>query len=117
MSSKKQFSLSSIRDAKRIIMRACGALTSGHGADEALWTSQLERAEGREVALDLSCVSDLDAHGIGVLADLGRRAVQRGVRLSVVAASAVSERLARLTRLDRALPGDWHQRSGKAHAC
>lgn len=117
MFSKKPFSLSTIRDATQVVIRPCGPLTLGSGADDARWTSQLEDTEGFDVTLDLSCVSDLDARGVGTLADLGGRALRRGLRMSVAAASAVTERLALLTGLDKAMPGDWHRRSRPARAC
>src|ERR1700752_1920777 len=89
----RQFSLISIREAQRIVVRACGRLVLGHGADEPLWASQLDQSAATVVALDLSCVSDLDARGIGVVATLIRRARQRGTTVSVIAASRVVQRL------------------------
>lgn len=107
----RQFSLTSIREAQRTVLRACGHMVLGHGADEPLWVSQLDQSAATEVAVDLSCVSDLDARGLGVLATLVRRARQRGTTLSVIAASRVVQRLAEMTGLDRALQGAWHERT------
>jgi anti-anti-sigma factor len=107
-----QFSLTSIRDAQRLVLRACGRLVLGHGADEPLWRSRLDEAAAPAVALDLSCVNDIDARGLGVLADLARRAAERGTTLSVVAASGVVQRLGRVTRLDLALRGAWDGGAG-----
>jgi anti-anti-sigma factor len=109
--STTQFSLSAVRDATRVVLRACGRLTLGHGAEDALWTSQLDAAGGPEMALDLSCVTHVDARGLGVLADLAGRAIQQGIGLSVVGASRVTQRLARLTRLEDAIPGKWEDLS------
>ena len=108
----RQFSLSAFREAARVIVRACGRLTLGYGADEAIWVAQLEAAGGSVVALDLSCVTDVDARGVGVLAALGRRALHQQIRLSVVGASRVTQRLARLTGLDGAIAGHWSEPSG-----
>ena len=108
----RRFSLTSFRDAQRVIVRACGSLVLGHGADEPLWARHLDGARATTVALDLSCVDDVDARGLGVLAGLVHRARGRGAIVSVMAASRVVQRLGTLTRLDRALPGAWHERKG-----
>jgi anti-anti-sigma factor len=102
----------SIREAQRTVVRACGRLVLGHGANEPLWASQLDQAPTTEVALDLSCVNDVDARGLGVIAELARRARRRGTTVSVIAASRVVQRLGELTHLDRALPGAWNERMG-----
>jgi anti-anti-sigma factor len=107
----RHFSMSAVREATRVIVRACGRLTLGDGAEHALWRSQLGAARGGEVALDLSCVTQVDARGLGVLADLAGRALQQGIRLSVVGASRATQRLAQLSRLDQAIPGNWTERS------
>ena len=112
LSSVRQFSLTSFRKAQRVVVRACGRLILGHGADEPLWARHLDQATATNVALDLSCVDDVDARGLGLLADLVRRARERGAVVSVIAASRVVQRLGELTRLDRALPGAWHERTG-----
>ncbi len=108
-----QFSLTSFREAQRIIVQACGRLILGQGADQDLWAAHVDQATATNVALDLSCVNDVDARGLGVVAGLVDRARGRGTIVSVIAASRVVERLARMTRLDRAVPGAWHQRVGE----
>ena len=108
----RQFSLMSIREAHRMVVRACGRLVLGHGAHDPLWASHLDQSAVTDVALDLSCVSDLDARGLGVLATLVRRARQRGTTVTVIAASRVVQRLGEMAGLDRALHGAWHARTG-----
>ena len=105
LSRMRQFSLMSIRQADRMVVRACGRLVLGHGAHRRLWASHLGQGAATDVALDLSCVNDVDAKGLGVLAELTRRARQRGRTLSVIAASRVVQRLGEMTLLERALPG------------
>ena len=112
LSRMRQFSLMSIRQADRMVVRACGRLVLGHGAHRRLWASHLGQGAATDVALDLSCVNDVDAKGLGVLAELTRRARQRGRTLSVIAASRVVQRLGEMTLLERALPGAWHERIG-----
>jgi anti-anti-sigma factor len=108
----RQFSLTSFREAQRMVVRACGRLTVGQGADQDLWAAHVDEATGTHVALDLSCVNDVDARGLGLLAGLVNRARGRGTIVSVMAASRIVQRLGEMTRLDRALPGAWHERSG-----
>ena len=110
-----QFSLTSFREAQRVVVQACGRLILGHGADQLLWDAHVQpaipTAIPTNVALDLSCVNDIDAQGLGLLAGLVRRARQRGTIVSLIAASRVVQRLGQMTRLDRALPGTWNERS------
>jgi anti-anti-sigma factor len=105
-----QFSLTSFREAQRVVVRACGRLILGRGADQDLWAPHLDQAGDTNVALDLSCVKDLDARGLGLLAGLVHRARERGTSISVVAASHIVQHLGKMTRLDQALPGAWHER-------
>ena len=105
----RQFSLTSFRQAQRVIIRACGRLILGQGADQDLWARHVDEATAAEVGLDLSCVNDVDARGLGLLAGLVNRARGRGTIVSVVAASRVVQRLAEMTRLDVVLPGAWHE--------
>ena len=112
LSGGRQFSLMSIREAQRIVVRACGRLVLGHGAHESLWASQLDQSAVTDVALDLSGVSDLDARGLGVLATLVRGARARGTTVSLIAASLVVQRLGEMTGLDRGLHGAWNERTG-----
>lgn len=106
------FSLMSIRKGQRMVVRACGRLVLGHGADAPRWSAHLDQATVTDVALDLSCVNDVDARGVGLLAELVGDAHQRGRTVSVIAASWVVQRLGEMTRLDRVLPGTWHERIG-----
>src|SRR5690242_15635700 len=96
----RQFSLTSIVQAQRMVVRACGRLVLGHGANEPLWASQLDRATVTDVELDLSCVNDVDARGLGVLATFVRRARLHGTTVTVIAASRVVQRLGEMTRFD-----------------
>jgi ABC-type transporter Mla MlaB component len=62
-------------------------------------------------------VSDIDARGVGALADAARKARDRGVQVSVTAASAVVHRLATLAKLDTVIPGDWNTRRSAEPGC
>jgi ABC-type transporter Mla MlaB component len=95
------------------LMQPCGALVLPN--DSSAFLIEPTAGVGR-IVWDLSHVSDIDARGLGALADAARRARDRGVRVSVRAASAVVHRLAALAKLDKAIPGDWLARRGAAPA-
>jgi anti-anti-sigma factor len=101
-------------DGEEAVVRACGPLVlNGDRVSQAF-----EPAVGsRQIAWDLSRVTEIDAHGLGVLADAARKARERGVRVSVRAASAFVHRLASVARLDTVIPGDWHARASEAPPC
>ena len=74
-------------------------------------------SDGHAVALDLGAVTQIDAHGAGVLAELSADAQRAGLPLSVVRAGARVRHLLRLTHLEAmmASPGEpgaigWHPR-------
>ena len=103
MAHTRKFHLSSSRRMHELVVRACGRFTLGHGALEALWARQIEGAGHRAVTLDLACVSDMDARGLGVLASLTRNLAAAGRVVSVASASDVVARLVKLARLDTVL--------------
>jgi ABC-type transporter Mla MlaB component len=93
------------------LVQPCGALVLTNDPSAVL----AEPTVGlRRIVWDLSLVSDIDARGLGALADAARRGHDRGVRVSVRAASAVVHRLAALAKLDKAITGDWHVRRSAA---
>ncbi len=108
-SPKRQFSLTSFREAQRIVVRACGRLILGQGADQDLWAAHVDQTTATTVALDLSCVDDVDAQGLGLLAGLVDRARVRGTTVWVMSASRVVQRLVKMAHLDQVLPGTWHK--------
>jgi anti-anti-sigma factor len=116
-SGTRQFSLTSFREAQRVVVRACGRLILGQGADQDLWAAHVDGTGAANVALDLSCVNDVDARGLGVLASVVRQARARGTSVSVAAASRVVRRLGAMTRLDRVLPGTWYGPCGVPDCC
>lgn len=59
---------------------------------------------GRQVIVDLSQVSFIDAAGAGVLAGAAARAAARGGRLQLAAARGQVRRVLELTGLDRNIP-------------
>lgn len=69
------------------------------------WRACLERAQACTVAIDLGEVTQIDASGLGLLAELTRATRATGRRLAVVSASPRVRRLLTLTRLDAAIEG------------
>jgi anti-anti-sigma regulatory factor len=103
----RQFSLTSFREAQRIVVRACGRLIVGRGADQDLWAAHVDETTATNVALDLSCVNDVDARGLGLIAGLVNRARGRGTIVSVMAASRVVQRLAEMTMIRASCGQAW----------
>lgn len=96
------------------VIQACGALVLNNDVG----AFPLAPAVGpRGIVWDLSLVSDIDARGLGTLADAARRARDLGIRVSVRAASAVVHRLAAVAKLDTVIPGDWHARVSRVPVC
>ena len=96
------------------VIQPCGAVVLHGAADD----QPFDAPDGTaRVAWDLSLVSDIDARGLGALADAARRARARGVQVSIRAASIVVHRLAALARLDTVIPGAWHARVETASPC
>src|SRR5688572_11006471 len=85
------------------ILRCRGRLVLGDGA--AALRDAARRALLRQaVALDLGRVTQMDAHGTGVLAELAHIAHRDGHALMLAGTSGRVRRLLRLTRLDTVIP-------------
>jgi anti-anti-sigma factor len=89
------------------LLRCRGRLVLGEGA--ALVRAAARRAllEGHAVALDLAPVTQMDAHGAGVLAELSAIARETGRALLLAGASHRVRRMLHLTRLDALIPSAW----------
>ena len=86
----------------RLLLRFSGRLVLDPRVN-ADWRACLERASAGTVAVDLGDVTDIDASGLGMLAELTRATRATGRRLAVVSASPRVRRLLTLTRLDAAI--------------
>lgn len=96
------------------IVQPCGALIATSDPD----AGRLELpTAARRLIWDLSRVERIDAFGLGQLAEVARQARDRGVALSVRAASAIVHRLAALVKLDAVIPGAWHERRSGGSPC
>jgi anti-anti-sigma factor len=97
-----------------VVVQACGSLSLHSSAG----ASPLDvAADAGRVAWDLSLVTDVDAAGVGALADAARRANDCGGSVYIHAASPVVHRLAALARIDTMIPGAWEKRVAEGPLC
>lgn len=85
------------------VLRCRGRLILGDGA-AALRVAARRALLRQAVALDLGRVTQIDAHGTGVLAELADIARRGGHALVLAGTSGRVRRLLRLTRLDTVIP-------------
>ena len=98
------FTTACVKTPDQVVVRVSGRLVA---ADRPrTWAACLDRAPGSEVRIDLSSVTEMDASGLGLLADFAREARADGRRVAVVSASRRVQRLLKLTRLDALLHDD-----------
>lgn len=93
-----------IRSDDQLLLRFSGRLMLDPRVDTD-WRACLERSTIAAIAVDLADVTEIDASGLGLLADLTQVTRQTGRRLAVVSASPRVRRLLSLTRLDAAIEG------------
>lgn len=79
-------------------------------------------SEVRTLFLDLSCVSTIDASGLGLMLDLRRLTQARGIRFKLMNVTSAVSRVLEVTRLDsvfeiapavEAFPATTHARSAR----
>ena len=100
----RPFTADCSRQANQVSLRVSGRLVDAR-QKTADWTSCLERLAGANVRVDLGSVTEIDARGLGMLAELARETRLSGGQLVVSNASPRVERLLRLTHLDGLLEG------------
>lgn len=86
------------------ILRCRGRMVLGDGTTSLREAFRRALARGQVIALDLGLVTHMDAHGVGVLAEVCAMARQRGRALFLVRASRRVSLLLRITRLDTVIP-------------
>lgn len=85
------------------ILRCRGRLVFGDGAAPLREAGHRALLAGRSLALDLRRVTQIDAHGAGVLAELCAAARETGHALRLAGVSDRVRLLLAVTRLDRAI--------------
>ncbi len=104
--SSVRFSADCVREGGQLVVRFQGRLMRGPRNLPPDWRTCLEQSTTfRDVAVDLGGVTDIDASGIGLLAELTAVSQRSGRRVAVVAANPRVRRLLSLTRLDTAITG------------
>lgn len=93
-----------IRTSGVTILRCDGRLVLGRAATTFLRAATRALAEAEVVALDLSGVREMDAHGIGMLAHLYASSHDTGGALLLAGVSNRVQRLLHLTGLDTVIP-------------
>jgi anti-sigma B factor antagonist len=86
------------------VLRCDGRLVLGHAATRFRIAAERALAECEVVALDLARVWQMDAHGIGVLAQLYASSRATGRALLLAGVNNRVQRLLHLTRLDTVMP-------------
>lgn len=101
-----RFTADCVRENDQLVVRFSGRLVRGPRNVPPDWRSCLEHSTMfRDVAVDLGGVTDIDASGIGLLAELTAVSQRSGRRVAVVSANSRVRRLLSLTRLDTAIDG------------
>lgn len=96
------FTADCVRNADQVLLRVAGRLVEPR-EPQPNWPECLERLAASEIKVDLAGVTQIDAHGIGMLADLTRSTRARGGHVAVVSASGRVRRLLELAHLDALL--------------
>jgi anti-anti-sigma factor len=94
-----QFALATATAPDRLLVTMAGRLVVGHGVESNHWRTCLALYAARDVLIDLSGVTALDAAGVGVLAGIVHRVTGQGGRVRVVAASPRAEWVLTVTGL------------------
>lgn len=97
--SKTPFTADCVRNANQVLLRVSGRLVDPRPTMPG-WHDCLQRLSAADVRVDLGAVTEIDARGLGMLAELTRQTRAGGGRVSVVSASPRVRRLLRVTHLD-----------------
>jgi anti-anti-sigma factor len=95
----RPFTTDCIHRDRQLLLRVSGRLVDLHH-DASVWRPCLQRMAAADVRVDLGAVTDIDARGLGMLAELTRETRARGGRLAVIKASPRVRKILALTHLD-----------------
>lgn len=99
------FTADCVRASGHVLLRVSGRLVDARHLTPD-WHDCVRRLAGEHVRVDLGGVTDIDARGLGMLAELTREARAQGGRVSVVCASPRVRRLLAVTHLDGLIDGN-----------
>jgi anti-anti-sigma factor len=103
LSQTRPFTADCSRKANEVSLRVSGRLVVEPRQAGPDWSRCLERLAGAAVRVDLGSVTEIDARGLGMLAELTRETRRQGGDVAVVKASPRVRRLLELTHLDTLL--------------
>ena len=92
------FTVEYSRSSSQLVVRVSGRLVAT--GRQSVWATRLDDAPGTDVCIDLGKLTEMDASGLGLLAEFARAARSNGRRVAVVSANRRVRRLLELTRLD-----------------
>jgi anti-anti-sigma factor len=101
----KPFTANCVRTADQVVLRVSGRLVDPYEA-QPTWRACLPRLTAADVRVDLGDVTEMDARGLGMLAELTRETRAIGGHIAVVSASPRVRRLLRLTHMDGLLESE-----------
>lgn len=93
------FTADCVRGAGHVLLKVSGKLVDARRMTPD-WSTCLAKLAGDHVRVDLGGVTDIDALGLGMLAELARETRAVGGRVTVVCASPRVRRLLKVTHLD-----------------
>jgi anti-anti-sigma factor len=85
------------------LLRCAGPLVSGDGAEPEVWSALLDSPDRVDVLLDLTGVTDIDAAGVGILAELCQVMHRQGGTVRLLAANERVRTMLRVTGVEDAL--------------
>lgn len=95
------FTADCVRQANQVMLRVAGRLVDPRPLPA--WSDCVDSMSASDVRVDMAAVTEIDARGLGLLAELTTRVRRSGGHLSVVKASPRVRRLLRVTHLDSLL--------------
>jgi anti-anti-sigma factor len=95
----RSFTAAWSRSADDVLLRMSGRMVDSTDS-RTDWQSAMQRLLAGRICIDLAGVTEMDARGLGTLADLAREARAHGSTVSVTSANPRVRRLLEVTRLD-----------------
>lgn len=95
----KLFTADCVPGTGQVLLRLSGRLVDARRATPD-WDECLQKLANAQVTVDLGGVTDIDARGLGMLAELARETSAVGGRLSLISASPRIRRVLVVTHLD-----------------
>jgi anti-anti-sigma factor len=108
------------RHERCTVIRCTGRLVLGRNAERLEQIGLEELAQGRRIVLDLIAVHQVDARGLGAIAELSAKGQDANLPVIILGADARTQRLLDMTRVASvldALPSSIHASVGGSAVC